>query len=210
MIEMTRDPKHVVAQGYDRIAEIYLRRFGDSAVRQFWLDQLIARLPAGVRVLDLGCGAGLPVARDLRDRGFVVTGIDGSARQIELARDNVPGAAFIQADMTRAEFAAASFGAVTALYSITHIPRDLHSELFRHIASWLQPGGFLLASLGAEAAADWTGEWLGAEMFFSQHDAATNLRLVEEAGMIVERAEIVAQDNEDARFLWVIARKPSG
>src|SRR4051794_28238518 len=114
MIEMTRDPKHVVAQGYDRIAEIYLRRFGDSAVRQFWLDQLIARLPAGVRVLDLGCGAGLPVARDLRDRGFVVTGIDGSARQIELARDNVPGAAFIQADMTRAEFAAASFGAVTA------------------------------------------------------------------------------------------------
>ena len=112
---MTRDPKTVVAQAYDQIAEIYLRRFGESAVRQFWLDQLIARLPAGVRVLDLGCGAGLPVARDLGDRGFVVTGIDGSARQIELARANVPGATFIQADMTSAEFAAASFGAVTAV-----------------------------------------------------------------------------------------------
>jgi SAM-dependent methyltransferase len=101
---MTRDPRIVVAQAYDRIAEIYLRRFGDSAVRQFWLDQLIARLPAGVRVLDLGCGAGLPVARDLQDRGFVVTGIDGSRRQIELARGNVPGPTFVQADMTNANF----------------------------------------------------------------------------------------------------------
>ena len=207
---MTRDPRIVVAQAYDQIAEIYLRRFGESAVRQFWLDQLIVRLPAGARVLDLGCGAGLPVARDLRDRGFVVTGIDGSARQIELARRNVPGATFIQADMTSVEFAAACFGAVTAFYSITHIPRDLHSRLFLAIANWLQPGGILLASLGAEAAADWTGEWLGAEMFFSQHDAATNVRLIQQTGMVVERAEIVAQDDEDVKFLWVIARKPIG
>jgi SAM-dependent methyltransferase len=205
---MTSDPKIVVAQGYDQIAEVYLRRFGNSAVRQFWLDQLIARLPAGVRVLDLGCGAGLPVARDLQDRGFVVTGIDGSRRQIELARDNVPGATFIEADMTRAKFAEASFGAVIALYSITHVPRDLHSGLFLRIANWLQPGGLLLASLGAEAAADWTGEWLGTEMFFSQHDAATNLRLIQETGLIAECAEIAAQDDEDAKFLWVIARKP--
>ena len=207
---MTRHPKIIVAQAYDQIAEIYLHRFGNSAVRQFWLDQLIARLPSGVRVLDLGCGAGLPVARDLQDCGFVVTGIDGSARQIELARGNVPGATFIQADMTSAEFAAASFDAVTAFYSITHVPRDQHAELFLRIANWLQPGGLLLASLGAEAAADWTGEWLGTEMFFSQHDAATNLRLIRETGLIVERADIVAQDDEDAKFLWVIARKPTG
>ncbi len=205
---MTCDPKRLVAQAYDQIADTYLRRFGESAVRQFWLEQLIAALPAGVRVLDLGCGAGLPVARDLQDRGFSVTGIDGSARQIEWARSHVPEAIFIQADMTTAELTAASFGAVTAFYSITHIPRDLHAGLFQRIANWLQPGGLLLASLGAEAAADWTGEWLGATMFFSQHDATTNLRLIEEAGLVVERAEIVAQDNEDAKFLWVMARKP--
>ena len=81
--------------------------------------------------------------------------------------------------------------------------------MFLRIANWLQPGGILLASLGAEAA-DWTGEWLGTEMYFSQHDAATNLRLIQEAGLVVERAEIVAQDDEDAKFLWVIARKPVG
>jgi len=47
-------------------------------------------------------------------------------------------------------------------------------------------------------------------MYFSQHDAATNLRLIQEAGLVVERAEIVAQDDEDTKFLWVIARKPVG
>jgi hypothetical protein len=47
-------------------------------------------------------------------------------------------------------------------------------------------------------------------MYFSQHDAATNLRFLQEAGLVVERSEIVAQDNEDATFLWVIARKPIG
>jgi hypothetical protein len=79
--------------------------------------------------------------------------------------------------------------------------------LFQRIANWLQPSGILLASLGAESAAEWMGEWLGAPMYFSQHDATTNLRLIREAGLAVERAEIVAQDTEDAKFLWVIARK---
>jgi SAM-dependent methyltransferase len=204
---MTADPKTIVARGYDRIAEAYLSRFEVSAVRQFWFDQLLARLPVGDRVLDLGCGAGLPVARDLRNRGFDVTGIDGSSRQIELARCNVPGAIFIQADMTCAEFAPAHFDAVAAIHSITHVPRDQHPGLLLRVANWLRPDGVLLASLDAEAAVDWRGEWLGTEMYFSQHDAATNLRLIREAGLVVERAEIVAQDNEDAKFLWVIARK---
>ena len=44
---MTCDPKRLVAQAYDQIADTYLRRFGESAVRQFWLEQLIAALPAG-------------------------------------------------------------------------------------------------------------------------------------------------------------------
>jgi hypothetical protein len=44
-------------------------------------------------------------------------------------------------------------------------------------------------------------------MFFSHYDANTCERLVREAGFDIERAEIVDQDDEDARFLWVIARR---
>jgi SAM-dependent methyltransferase len=217
---MTDDPKSIVATGYDLIAEGYVERggslaygaahrllYGRSSVRDQWLARLIALLPTKSRVLDLGCGSGVPVARELARRGHDVVGIDGSARQLLLARLNVSNAHFIHADMTRVEIAPSSFDAVAAFYSITHVPRDEHAHLLRRIASWLKPGGVFLASLGANQSDDWRGSWLGVDMFFGGHDGAeVNEQLVRQAGFDVEEAAVVDQDNEDGRFLWVVAR----
>jgi SAM-dependent methyltransferase len=203
---MITDPKSLVATGYDAIAEGYLERYGSSLVRDQWLGKLIALLSRNSRVLDLGCGAGVPVARELATRGHEVVGIDGSARQISFARLNVPNAHFIHADMTHVEIATASFDAVAAFYSITHVPRDEHADLLRRIASWLKPGGLFLASLGANQSSGWKGNWLGVEMFFSHYGAEVNEQLVRHAGFNIEEAALVDQDNEDGRFLWVAAR----
>ena len=54
-------------------------------------------------MLDLGCGNGVPVARELSAR-FAVTGVDLSPVQVERARALVPGARFVCADMTAVEF----------------------------------------------------------------------------------------------------------
>jgi SAM-dependent methyltransferase len=204
---MTDNPKSLVARGYDTMADIYFKRYAASLVRERWLGELIVRLPKDARVLDLGCGAGIPVARELAARNFQVVGVDGSARQIELARSNVPAAKFLHADMTDLQLMPASFDAVAAFYSITHVPRDEHAALLRRIASWLKPSGVLLASLGADALPDWTGDWLGVDMFFSHHGAEANKQLVRDAGFAIERAEVVKQDDEDRRFLWVVARR---
>jgi SAM-dependent methyltransferase len=206
---MANDPKSIVARGYDAMAEGYLERFGRSTVRERWLTELIARLPATASVLDLGCGAGIPVARELVRHGHRVVAIDASIRQIELAQGNVPEANFIHLEMTSAAFAPASFDAVTAFYSITHLPRDEHAVLLRRIARWLKPEGIFLGSLGADPCDDWRGDWLGAEMFFSHYGARMNEQLVRDAGLAIERAELVDQDDDDARFLWVIARRGS-
>jgi SAM-dependent methyltransferase len=203
---MTDDPKSIVATGYDLIAEGYLERYGRSLVRDQWLGKLITLIPQKSRVLDLGCGSGVPVALGLARRGHEVVGIDGSARQLSLARLNVPKAHFIHADMTRVQVAPSSFDAVTAFYSITHVPRDEHAELLRRIASWLKPEGVFLASLGADQSADWRGSWLGVEMFFSHYGAEVNEQLVRQAGFNIVEATVVNQDNEDGRFLWVAAR----
>src|SRR3954467_1231439 len=108
------DPKQIVRDGYDRIAEAYVAQVGKGRGqrRQRQLERL-TDLPDGAPVLDLGCGAGIPVAQLLAER-FQVTGVDISARQIELARQNVPGATFIQADMADLHFPEASFAAVVA------------------------------------------------------------------------------------------------
>src|SRR5690349_20498164 len=102
------DPKAIVAQGYDRIADAYLARFGQSTVRDAKLAGLLKKLPAGAMVLDLGCGAGEPVARELVAHGFRVTGVDASLGQIEPARRNVPEASFVHADMSCVQLPAGS------------------------------------------------------------------------------------------------------
>ena len=115
---MDTNPRNLVAAGYDDIADAYLDRFGVSVVRRKWLGRLIESLHSeGSRVLDLGCGAGIPVARELAALGHSVVGVDGSGQQIVRARRNVPTAIFIEADMCEVEFETASFDAVGAFYS---------------------------------------------------------------------------------------------
>jgi SAM-dependent methyltransferase len=206
------DSRTTVRAGYDAIAEAYLdwgsRVVGDP--RDRFVEDLAARLPDGAAVLDLGCGAGLPSTRRLAER-FEVVGVDASERQIDLARANVPGASFIRADLSEVRFEDGTFAAVTALYSISHLPRVEHGALFERIASWLGPGGLFLASLGSTDSPDWTGKWLGVPMFFSSYDAAMNRGLVESAGFVPLHAEVVTMTEPDGEvaFLWMLAQKPA-
>src|SRR5687768_17837657 len=122
--------KEIVAAGYDRLADTYLEwglKVTDDP-RQRMLAEFMSRLTDGARVLDLGCGAGLPSTRDLARR-FRVVGVDISPVQLELARRNVPSAEFVQGDITEVEFADSTFDGVAAFYAISHVPREEHQEL---------------------------------------------------------------------------------
>ena len=138
---MIKDPRRLVAIGYAGIVDAYLDRFEVSAVRQRWLAYLVESLPSERgRVLDLGCGAGVPVARELAALGHAVVGVDGSAQQIARASRNVPTATFIEADMCGIEFEAASFDTVGAFYSTAHVPAAEQRQLISRTTSWLKPG----------------------------------------------------------------------
>jgi SAM-dependent methyltransferase len=205
---MKGNPQRVVFGGYDKVADAYLGRFGASAVRQRWFERLVAGLPpSGGRVLDLGCGAGVPVARDLTELGHTVIGVDGSSQQIARARRNVPSAEFIEADMCSVAFAAGSLDGVGAFYAITHVPPTQQDGLIRNIATWLKPGGTFVASFGTGAAGEWTGEWLGIRMFFGHAGEAETMRSLARAEFSVRLREVEEQDNEDAKFMWVEAVK---
>jgi ubiquinone/menaquinone biosynthesis C-methylase UbiE len=176
-----------------------------------FVDELKAQLSleGSARLLDLGCGNGDKLAR-LAER-FEVLGVDVSEGQLRLARARAPEARFVHGDFSELVFEDESFDAVTALYSIAHVPRDEHTVLFARVARWLRPGGFFLASLGARGREDWTGEWLGVEMFFSSHDAPTNRQLLRQAGfrLVLDEVVTIQEPEGEATFLWVLARRPS-
>jgi SAM-dependent methyltransferase len=208
----TIDPKRVVADGYDRIADRYLAwsALRPSAARLGALDLADDLIPAGADVLELGCGAGVPMTARLAI-GRTLTGVDISNEQIRRARRNVPNASFILADLTTLERPPASLDAVVAFYCLTHVPRDEHAPLFARIRRWLRPGGLFLASLGVEDDPGGVeAGWLGVDMYFSHFSARVNRHLLEAAGLTVERAEVVTEpeDRHAARFLWVVARAP--
>lgn len=161
----TSDYKALVQRGYDRCAATYdeTRQRGDSPK----LALVTERLSAGATVLDVGCGAGIPVAQALAGR-FAVTGVDISSGMIARARANVPQATFIHADVMAVTFPPDHFDAVVAFYSIFHLPREEHPELLRRLHRWLKPGGHLLATLSAVHEAPYTDDdFFGETMFWS-------------------------------------------
>jgi cyclopropane fatty-acyl-phospholipid synthase-like methyltransferase len=199
----------IIADGYDRVAEKYLAWADGSPGRAHLLGRLGWHLPAKAAVLELGCGAGNPVARALSERGHQVTGIDLSQKQISLARRNAPEASFDCADMVTYRAAPESLDAVVAVFSLGHVPANQHGPLFRRIADWLQPGGLFFASLcesdnpGAVEAG-----WLGVDMFFSHPDLATSRQLIAGVGLReLECVHIVEPEDNDTVFSWIIARK---
>jgi SAM-dependent methyltransferase len=171
------DPKELVRRGYDRVSLAYRAEDFSYAGSGYeaWLSDLLPRLERGSRVLDLGCGCGIPVSRVLA-ADHRVTGVDLSPVQIERARRLVPGASFLCADMTKIEFEPASFDAVVDLFAIIHVPLEEQPPLLSGIASWLKPGGLLLTTAGHQA---WTGtedDWrgvCGATMYWSHTDTST-------------------------------------
>jgi cyclopropane fatty-acyl-phospholipid synthase-like methyltransferase len=180
--------RDLVRRGYDTISRAYRGDDGaeDSSsaedVSRYagWTAELAGRLPPGARVVDLGCGAGIPATRELADHGLQVLGVDFSAVQIRRAHQLVPAARFVQADMTAFGLRPASVDAVVSFYAVIHLPLADQQALFPRVRAWIRPGGYLLVTVGTSR---WTGteQYLGADMFWDHADTATYLRWLAEA-----------------------------
>jgi ubiquinone/menaquinone biosynthesis C-methylase UbiE len=105
-------PKDLVRRGYDALSLRYDEAYDSDTKYQSWISSLKARLEKGSRVLDLGCGSGTPLLRDLVAAGLRVTGVDISEVQIRRAQKLVPQADLIWADATSVDFPDESFDAV--------------------------------------------------------------------------------------------------
>jgi SAM-dependent methyltransferase len=204
----------MIEQGYDRLGSRYFEWTTSQGpdVREWFLDEVLQRLPADAAVLELGCGPGT-VSPALAD-GRRYTGVDLSSVQLALARQRLPDADFIQGDFTTIELPSGAFDAIVAFFVFNHLPRAEHAPMFARVWSWLLPGGRFMLSLGASDTDDEVEQdWLGVPMFFAGFEPDANERALLDAGFELElsetRSEIEA-GGQKVTFHWVIARKPGG
>jgi SAM-dependent methyltransferase len=207
---MSDDRALLVASGYDAMIDTWeaWKDAIEDDPRADWCRELLDRLPEGARVVELGCGGGTDETRSLSAR-FRLTGVDLSEAQLARARERVPEAEYLHADLTTVEFPAGSLSAVASFYVLNHVPRELLAPLFERIRTWLCPGGLFLTTLGATDLPGWTGDFLGAPSYFSGYPPETNRRLLSDAGVTLVRDEVVTirEPEGDATFHWILGQR---
>ncbi len=119
-----------------------------NPLRVDWVDtRIAARLGGSVRLLDLGCGAGI-AAEAFAKRGHDVLGLDASAEAIAAARAHAEGQdlalAYRAGDAESLLAEGAQFDVVTALEVIEHV--EDQAGFMRLLAGLVRPGGLVFVS----------------------------------------------------------------
>ena len=197
---------------YDGFAGTYERNrgvFDMAEVFDSFYDHL--NLEKG-NLLDLGCGAGDSFAKLFVDRGWTVVGVDFSGRMLELASKYVPEMETVHADMRQIEFESDRFDAITAIYSLFHIPSKDHDALFNKFYRWLRPKGKMLFTY---ATKEYTGsdefggykKFMDQDLFYSHKSPEALYAILEKTGFRIESTDYRDIGNET--FLWVTVSKPA-
>ncbi|MCF3105673.1 class I SAM-dependent methyltransferase [Streptomyces roseoverticillatus] len=174
------------AEAFDAIGHRYDEAFPHKEGQLGAGAWLAAALPPGSRVLDAGCGTGLPTARQLADVGHHVVGVDLSPGMLELARDNVPKAEFHLVDLAELRDGRLGvFDGVAAFFSLLMLPRPEIPHALRMLHGLLRPGGLLALSMVEADVDDYAIPFLGNTIRVSGYLRDELRQVVREAGFEV-------------------------
>ncbi|MCP2669890.1 class I SAM-dependent methyltransferase [Maricaulaceae bacterium EIL42A08] len=168
-----------------------------------WIDRLLGPAPAGLRVLDLGCGAGDPISGYMIERGVELTGLDGAKPMLDLASSRYPNASWVHADM-RDYAPDQTFDRILSWDGSFHLTQDEQRALLSKLPGWLDPGGGLLVTIGHEAG-EVTGTVEGETVYHSSLEPDEYRDRLEAGGMRIEA--IVLEDRSIDFHSLVLARK---
>jgi 2-polyprenyl-3-methyl-5-hydroxy-6-metoxy-1,4-benzoquinol methylase len=171
---------------YDQIAAWYTEtrnpRIGVRDVAAF-----VRGLAPQARILDFGCGDGVPISQLLARKGFDLVGLDSSREMIARYRANFPAVAARCERVQEARFAEGTFEAVVAWGVLFHLSRADQRAAIQRVSEWLKPGGrFLFTSGDQEAVTE--GEMDGTTFRYVSLGANEYHRLIERCGMRMETA----------------------
>ncbi|SOH92504.1 Methyltransferase domain-containing protein [Monaibacterium marinum] len=176
-LAVRRGPEDILAT-YERQAVSFdaRRRRG---MEEDWLSRFAALMPDGP-VLDLGCGAGQPIADWFMRRGRSVTGVDGAAAMLALAQQRMPDQDWVQADMRGLDLGR-KFAGIIAWNSFFHLKPTDQAAMFPVFRAQAQSGAPLMFTCGPSAGEVW-GQVGGEDVYHASLATDHYARLLDENG----------------------------
>lgn len=132
---------------FDAIGARYDEVFPHKDGQVHLVQELLARLPTPARVLDVGCGTGVPTAAQLVAAGCQVTGLDISPVMIDHARSNLPAATFLLRDALTIDTDFGRFDAAVAFFSLLMLPRNQVTHVLAQLRQVIAPEGWLALAM---------------------------------------------------------------
>ena len=170
-----------IGQQYDAIAEWWHDYHQDSDYGVAALEWALGFASKGGRALDVGCGAGGRLLRKLQARGFHVTGLDASAKMIELARRHHAHGRFLKADISEWQ-SEETFDFILAWDSLFHLPLNHQAPVLTKLCTMLADRGILLYSFGDDTGTH-RDNWRGQTFHYSSIGVPQNLEILRANGM---------------------------
>lgn len=197
------DSKTATVTAYDRFADAYAEATPDiSDATRVLMEEVVARLPAGAQVLDVGSGSGrdalaleahgLVVQRTDITPGFVrrLRGQGHDARVLDPLHDDLGG----------------PYDAVWANASLLHVQRADLPTVLRRLHDAVRPGGLLGATFKEGDGDGWTNHGaVRAPRHYTFWRAADLARVVEDAGWSVDSSDTRDGTPGFERWITVVA-----
>ncbi|MBC5773751.1 class I SAM-dependent methyltransferase [Pontibacter sp. KCTC 32443] len=153
--------------------------------------------------LDVGCGSGGRVIKELVSAGFKVTGIDVSEKMIELARANHPDVDFLVQDISTWQ-TDQKHDLIVAWDSIFHLPLQMHAPVLAKLCNMLTQNGILIYTFGDDASGEHLSNWHNDQFYYSTIGIDGNLKAIMESNCQCRHLEL---DQFPQNHTYIIVQK---
>jgi len=203
-------PPHPIAAQTQQVYQRQARRFDAERVKilieRKWLTRFEALLPKPANILDLGCGAGKPIAQHLIQNGHALTGIDYAASMIALVQSRFPDHHWQVMDMRNLDLPT-QFDGIIGWHSFFHLTPDEQRSTLTLLADHLKPGGALLLTVGPKAG-EVIGHVGGEEVYHSSLSSEEYRKILGELEM--EVVDFIFEDPQCDLATVLLAQKGMG
>lgn len=132
---------------YERRALAWDKDRPRSLYEKPWLDRFAAAIGGSGRLLDLGCGAGEPIAAYFIAAGLTLVGVDYSDAMIALARRRYPQAEWLVRDMRQLDLTG-RFDGIYSWDGFFHLSVAEQRAALPDLADRIGDGGAMLLTVG--------------------------------------------------------------